>query len=118
MISNWLRKEGCTKDVGVAKKMGSGVGPEGGVGNFLIRSAVGSSDLVCIVSIRADGAGVIMSNASISSSSNSLTTLHTMVLTDTSLGGGEVSAVRVLSEWVGSSLAWASSSRLGSEASG
>ena len=33
---------GRTRDLGVATEMGSGVGPEGDVGNSLIRSAVGS----------------------------------------------------------------------------
>ena len=51
IVSSCLRKEGHTKEVGVAKEMGSGVGPEGGVGNSLIRSAIGSSDPICIVSI-------------------------------------------------------------------
>ena len=51
MVSNWLRKEGRTTDLGVATKMGSGVEPEGGVGNSLIRSVAGSSGLVCIVFI-------------------------------------------------------------------
>ena len=51
MISSCLRKEGRTKDLGVGKEMGSGVGPEGGVGNSLIRSAIGSSGHVCTVSI-------------------------------------------------------------------
>ena len=55
MISSCLRKEGRTKDPGVAKEMGSGVGPEGGVCNSLIRSAIGSSSPVCTVSIRAGG---------------------------------------------------------------
>ena len=118
IVSNWLRKEGRTKDPGIAKEMGSGVGLEGGVGNSLIRFAVGSSSPVCIVSIRADGAGVIMSNVSLSSSSNSLTTSPTMVLTNTSLGGEEVPAVRILGEWGGSGLAVASSSWIGSEAPG
>ena len=35
IVSNWLRKEGHTKVIGVATEMGSGVGPEGGVGNSL-----------------------------------------------------------------------------------
>ena len=42
MVSICLRKEGRTKDTGVAKEMDSGVGPEGGVGNSRIRSAIGS----------------------------------------------------------------------------
>ena len=50
IVSSCLRKEGRTKEVGVAKEMGSGVGPEGGVGNSLIRSAIGSSSPVCMVS--------------------------------------------------------------------
>ena len=116
IVSNWLRKEGRTKDLGVAKEIGSGVGREGGVGNSLIRSVVGSSGPVCIVSIRADGDGVIMSNASLSSSSNSLMTSPTMVLTNTSLGGGEVPAMHILGERGGSGLAVASSSWIGSEA--
>ena len=51
IVSNWLRNKGRTTDLGVAKEKGSGVGPEGGVGNSLICSAVGSSDPICIVSI-------------------------------------------------------------------
>ena len=43
MVSSCLRKEGRTKDTGVAKEMGSGVGLGGGVGNSLIRSAICSS---------------------------------------------------------------------------
>ena len=77
MVFSFLRKEGCTKDPRVAKEMGSGVGPEGGVGNSLIRSAIGSFGPVCTVSIRAGGVGVMMSNAALASSSNSLTTLPT-----------------------------------------
>ena len=98
--------------------MGSGVGPQGGVGSSLIRSVVGSSGHVCIMSIRASGTGVLVVNARLSSSSSSLTTSSTTVFTYTSLGGGEVSAVRVLGEWGGSSLAGASSSCIGSEAPG
>ena len=116
MVSSCLRKEGRTKDPGVAKEMGSGVGPEGGVGNSLIHSAIGSSSPVCTVSIRAGGVGVRMSNAALSSSSNSLTTLPTIVLTSTSLTGPTVPAMCVLGEWGGSSLAGASSSHVGSEA--
>ena len=73
IVSNRLRKEGRTKGLGMATEMGSGVGPEGGpVGNSLIRSTVGSSGPICIVSIWAGGAGVIISNACLSSSSSSL----------------------------------------------
>ena len=104
--------------LGVATKMGSGEGPEGGVGNSLIRSAVGSSGPVCIVLIRAGGVGVIISNACLSSSSNSLTTSSTMVLTNTSLVAGKVPVVRVLDEWGGFDLAGVPSSRIGSEAPG
>ena len=118
MVSNWLRKEGRTKDLGIAIEMGSGVGHERGVGSSLIRSVAGSSSPVCIVSIQADGAGVLVVNACLSSSSSSLTTSSTTVLTNTSLGGGEVPTVRVLGEWGGSNLAWASSSYVGSEAPG
>ena len=117
-ISNSLRKEGRIRDLGVATEMDSGVGPEGGVGNSLIRSAVGSSGPICIVSIRAGGAGVLVSNACLSFSSSSLTTSSTMVLTNTSLDAREVLAVCILGEWGGSGLAGVSSSYIGSEAPG
>ena len=118
IVSSSLRKERRTKDPGVVKEMGSGVGPEGGVGNSLIRSAIGSFGPVCNVSIRADGVGVMMSNAFLSSSSNSLTTLPTIVLTNTSLTGPEDPATRVLGEFGSSGLVGASSSRVSSEAPG
>ena len=118
MVSSSLRKEGPTKDLGIAKEMGSGVGPEGDVGSSLIHSAVGSSDLVCIVSIRSGGAGVLVVNAILSSSFSSLTTSSTIVLTNTSLGGGEVPAMHVLGEWGGSGLEGAFSSCIGLEAPG
>ena len=98
IVSSCLRKEGRTKEVGVAKEMGSGVGPNGGVGNSLIRSAIGSSGPVCMVSIRADGAYVMMSNAALASSSNSLTTSPTNVSTSTSLTGPTVPAMCVLGD--------------------
>ena len=118
IVSNWLRKERRTKDLGVAIEIGSGVGLEGGVDNSLIRSAVGSFGLVYIVSIRAGGAGVLVVNACLSSSSSSLTTSSTTVLTNTSLGAGEVPVVCILGEWGGSGRAGASSSYVGSEAPG
>ena len=118
IVSSCLRKEGRTKELGVAKEMGSRVGPEGGVGNSLIRSAIGSSGLVCMVSIGAGGAGVTTSNAALASSSNSLTTSPTNVSTSISLTGLMVPAMCVLGEWGGSGLAEASSSRVGSEAPG
>ena len=115
IVSSCLRKEGRTKEVGVAKEMGSGMGPEGGVGNSLICSAIGSSSPVCMVSIRAIGAGVTTSNVALASSSNSLTTSPSNVSTSTSLTGPTVPAMRVLGEWGGSGPAGASSSRVGSE---
>ena len=118
MVSSCLRKEGRTKDTGVAKKMDSGVGPGGGVGNSLIRSANCSSGPVCTTSIRASGVGVSMSRDALASSSNSLTTLPTMDSTNTSLTGVEVPAGRVLGECGGSDLAGVSSSRLGSKGPG
>ena len=118
MVSSCLRKEGRTKDLGVAKEMGFGVGPEGGIGNSLIRSAIGSSSPVYTVSIRVGGIGIRTSNAALSSSSNSLTTSPTMVLTSTSLTGPTVPAMCVLGEWGGSGLAGASFSRVGSKAPG
>ena len=51
IFSNWLRKEGRTRGLGVATKMGSSVGPEGDVDNSLIRSAAGSSCPIWAVSI-------------------------------------------------------------------
>ena len=118
MVSSYLRKERRTKDLGVAKEMGSGVEPEGGVGNSLIRSAIGSSGPICMVSIRAVGAGVTSLRAALSSSSNSLTTSSTIDSTNTSLTGAEVPAMCVLGEWGGSGLVGASSSRIGSEGPG
>ena len=50
-VSSCLRKEGRTKETGVDKEMGSGVGPEGGVGNSRIRFAICSSGPVCTTSI-------------------------------------------------------------------
>ena len=118
MLSNCLRKEGRTKDPGVAKEMGSGVGPEGGVGNSLIRSAICSSSPICTTSIRAGGVGVRMSRAALSSSSNSLTTSPTIDSTNTSLTGAEVLVMCILGEWGGSGLTGASSSRISSEGPG
>ena len=118
MVSICLRKEGHTKDTGVAKEMDSGVGPEGGVGNSRIRSAIGSSGPVCTTSIRASRVGVRTSRDAPSSSSSSLITLPTMDLTNTSLVGTESPARRVLGECGGSGLAGATSSRLGSEGPG
>ena len=98
MVSSCLRKEGRNKDTGVAKEMGSGVGPRGGVGNSLIRSANCSSSPVCTMSIWAGGVGVSMSRDALASSSNSLTTSPTMDLTNTSLTSAEVPAERVMGE--------------------
>ena len=118
MVSSCLRKEGRTKDNGVAKEMGSGVGPRGGVGNSLIRSAICSSGPVCTTSIRAGGVGIRMSRDAFASSSNSLTTSSTMDSTNTSLTSAEVPARHVLGECGGSCLAGAFSSQLGSEGPG
>ena len=115
MVSSCLRKEGRTKDNGVAKEMDSGVGPRGGVGNSLIRSAICSSGPVCTTSIWAGGVGVKMSRNALASFSNSLTTSPTMDSTNTSLTGAEVPAGRVLGKCGGSGLAWASSSWIGPE---
>ena len=115
MVSSYLRKEGRNKDIGVAKEMGSGVGPEGGIGNSLIRSASCSSGPVYTTSIWAGGVGVRMSRAALSSSSNSLTTSSTIDSTNTSLTGTEVLATCVLGEWGGYGLAGAFFSWIGSE---
>ena len=118
MVSICLRKEGRTKNTGVAKEMDSGVGPEGGVGNSRIRSAIGSSGPVCTMSIRAGHVGVRTSRDAPSSSSSSLITSPTLDSTNTSLVGTESPARRVLGECGGPSLAGATSSRLGSEGPG
>ena len=110
MVSSCLRKEGRTKDNGVAKEMGSGVGPRGGVGNSLIHSAICSSGPVYTTSIQAGGVGVKMSRDARASSSNSLTTSPTMDSTNTSLTGAEVPTGCVLGECGSSGLVWASSS--------
>ena len=95
MVSSCLRKEGRTQGPGVAKEMGSGVGPGGGVGNSRIRSAICSSGPVCTTSIRAGGVGVRTSRDAPSSSSSSLITSPTPDSTNTSLIGVESPARRV-----------------------
>ena len=115
ILSNWLRKEGRTRGFGVATAMGSGVGPEGDVGNSRIRSAAGSSGPVCNLSIWVVGTGVFVSNTCLSSSSSSLTTSSTTVLTSTSLAAGAVPAVCILGEEGSSGAAGTSSSRVGSD---
>ena len=47
MVSSCLRKEGRNKDIGVAKEMGSGVGPEGGVTPSLSSSLSSSLAFSC-----------------------------------------------------------------------
>ena len=118
IVSSCLRKERHTKDNGVAKKMGSGVGPGGGVGNSFIRSAICSSGPVCTMSIWADGVGIRMSRDALASSSNSLITSPTMDLTNTSLTGAGVPAGCVLAECGSYDLVWASSSWIGPEGPG
>ena len=114
MVSICLRKEGRTQGPGVAKEMGSGVGPEGGVGNSRIRSAICSSGPVCTTSIRAGGVGVRTLRDAPSSSSSSLITSPTPNSTNTSLIGVESPATLLLGECEGSGLAGATSSCLGS----
>ena len=99
-------------------EMGSGVGSEGDMDNSFIRSAVGSSGPVCTISIRVGGAGVLVSNACLSSSSSSLTTSSTTVLTSTSLCVGAVPALCILGEQGSSGPAGTSSSRVGSDGPG
>ena len=118
MVSSCLRNEGRTKDTGVAREMGSGVGPKGGVGNSRIRSAICSSGPVCTTSIRASGVGVRMLRDALSSSSSSLITSPTIDSTTTSLTGAGVPAWCVLGECGGSNLAGASSSWVGAEGPG
>ena len=117
-VSNCFRKEGHTQGPGVPKEMGSGVRPEGGIGNSLICSAICSSGLVCTTSIRAGGVGVRMSWDAPCSSSTSLTTLPTMDSTTTSLTCAGMSVGCVLGECGGSGLAGASSSWFGAEGPG
>ena len=106
MVSSCSRKEERTK--------GPGVGPEGGVGNSRIRSAICSSGPVCTTSIRAGGVGVRTSRNAPSSSSSSLITLPMPDSTNTSLIGVESPARRVLGECGGSGLTGAISFCLGS----
>ena len=113
MVSSCLRKEGRTQGPGVANEMGLGVGPEGGVGNSRIHSAICSSSPVCTTSIRAGGVGVRTSRDAPSSSSSSLITSPTPDSTNTFLIGMESPARRVLGECGGSGLAGATSSCLG-----
>ena len=117
-VSSCLRKEGHTKETGVDKEMGSGVGPEGGVGNSRIRSAICSSGPVCTTSIRAGGVGVRMSRDILSSSSSSLITSPMTDSTNTSLVGVDSSARSVVGECGGSGLVGTTSSCLGSEGPG
>ena len=114
-VSNCFRKEGRIQGPSVPKEMGSGVRPEGGIGNSLIRSAIYSSGPVCTTSIRAGGVGVRMSWDAPSSSSISLTTSPTMGSTTTSLTCAGVSAGYVLGECGVSGLAGVSSSWFGAE---
>ena len=105
MVSSCLRNEGRTKETGVVKEIGSGVGPEGGVGNSRIRSAICSSGPVCTTSIRASGVGVRTSRDALSSSFSSLITSPTTDSTNTSLIDAGVPAGCVLGECGGSDLA-------------
>ena len=117
-VSSCLRKEGHTKETGVNKEMGSGVGPEGGVGNSRIRSAICSSGPVCTTSIRAGGVGIRMSRAVLYSSSSSLITSPMTESTNTSLVGADSFARSFLGECGGSGLVGTTSSCLGSEGPG
>ena len=114
-VSSCWRKEERTKETGVDKEMGLGVGPEGGVGNSRIRSVICSSGPVCTTSIRAGGVGV--RDALSSSSSSSRITSLMPDSTKTSLVGADSSSRRVLGECGGSGLTEAISSCLGSEGS-
>ena len=98
--------------------MGSGVGPEGGVGNSRVRSAICSSGPICTTSIRAGGVDVRMSKDAPSSSSSPLITSPTMDSTTTSLTGAGVPAGCVLGECGGSDYAGASSSWIGAKGPG
>ena len=58
IFSSSLMKEGRSRGLGVTNVIGSGVEPAGGMGNSFIRSAVGSSGPIYIVSIRTSCGGV------------------------------------------------------------
>ena len=118
ILSNWLRKEGRTRGLGVTTEMGSGIEPKGGVGSSLIRSATDSSGLVYIVSIQAGCRVVSTLCAWLYSTSNSLTTSATIVFTGTSLGAIASSTACLLSREVCSSPVGTSSSLVGSEGPG
>ena len=79
ILSSSLMKEGRTRGLGVTNVIGSGVELLGGVGSFLIRSATGSSNPVCIVSIRADCGVASTLCVWLCSTSSSLTTSFTIV---------------------------------------
>ena len=115
ILSNWLRKEGRTRGLGVTTEMDLGVEPEGGVGSSLIRSATDSSDPICIVSIRADCGVVSTLCAWFCSTSSSFTTSTMIVFTSTSLGAVAGSAACLLGEAVCSGPTGTSYSLVGSE---
>ena len=118
ILSNWLRKEGRTRGLGVTTEMGSGVEPKGGIGSSLIRSATDSSGPICIVSIRA-GCGVVSTLCAwLCSTSSSVTTSAMIMFTGTSLGAGAVSAACLLGEAGCSGPVDTSSSLVGSEGPG
>ena len=86
VLSSSLITEGHTRGLGVTNEIGLGVEPVGGMGSSLIRSTMGSSGPVYVMSIRA-GCGVPSSlSAWLRSPSSSLTTSSTIVFTGTSLG--------------------------------
>ena len=115
ILSSSLMKEGLTRGLGVTNEIGSGVEPVGGVGSSLIRSAMGSSGPICIVSIQA-GCGVASTLCAwLRSPSSSLTTSSTIVFTGTSLGAIVGSTACFLGGEVYSGLAGTSSSLVGLE---
>ena len=111
-------KEGHTRGLGVRNEIGSRVEPVGGVGSSLIRFAMGSSGLVCIVSIQADCGVASTLCAWLRSPYSSLTTSSTIVFTGTSLGAIAGLAMCLLGGEVYSGPAGTSSSLVGSEGPG
>ena len=115
ILSSSLMKDRRSTGLGVTNVIGLGVELASGVGSSLIRSAVGSSGPVCIVSIRAGCGGVSTLCAWLCSPSNFLTTSSTMVLIGPSLCVATGSATCLLGGEVYSGPVGTSSSLVGSK---
>ena len=113
ILSSLLIKEGRTRGLGVVNEICSEVEPVGSVDSSLICSTTGSSDPVCIVSIRASCGVASTLYAWLYSTSSSLTTSSTIIFTGTALGAIAGSAACLLGGEVYSGPAGTSSSLVG-----